>query len=42
MEYEDKVDTTNNFNDNYYYEDNYDDIVEQPMLDKLLNLYKSV
>ena len=46
VEYEDKVDTTNNFNDNYYYEDNYDDnyddIVEQPMLDKLLNLYKSV
>ena len=42
VEYENKANTINNFNDNYYYEDNYDDIVEQPMLDKLLNLYKSV
>ena len=40
------VDTVDNTNDNYYYEENYeenyDDFVEQPMLDKLLNLYKSV
>lgn len=42
VEYENKANATNNFNDNYYYEDNIDDIVEQPMLDKLLNLYKSV
>ena len=42
VEYENKANNINNFNDNYYYEDNYDDIVEQPMLDKLLNLYKSV
>ena len=42
VEYENKANAINDFNDNYYYEDNYDDIVEQPMLDKLLNLYKSV